>query len=154
MNITLNVDEKLFDEGGIGEAIKDAFTNMPMEEKSSVMKEFLKQYLLDSGFIKRYFVEDKRLSSWGTYQTEEAPTAEFRKLISTIDFSEEMDDVKKIFEEVIKNDLKEQVIKLMVDSYVNTIANTLFDSSSEFRVRLSQNIFSIVINQMNNMNKT
>ena len=38
MNITLNVDEKLFDEGGIGEAIKDAFINMPMEEKSSVMK--------------------------------------------------------------------------------------------------------------------
>lgn len=153
MNITLNVDEKLFDEGGIGEAIKDAFINMPMEEKSSVMKEILKQYLLDSGFIKRYFVEDRRLSSWGTYQTEEAPTAEFRKLISTIDFSEEMDDVKKIFEEVIKNDLKDQVIKLMVDSYVNTIANTLFDSSSEFRVRLSQNIFSIVVNQMNK-NKT
>lgn len=154
MNITLNVDEKLFDEGGIGEAIKDAFINMPTEEKSSVMKEFLKQYLLDSGFIKRYFVEDKRLSSWGTYQTEEAPTAEFRKLISTIDFSEEMDDVKKIFEEVIKNDLKEQVIKLMVDSYVNTIAKTLFDSSSEFRDRLSQNIFSMVVSQMNNMNKT
>ena len=153
MNITLNVDEKLFDEGGIGEAIKDAFINMPMEEKSSVMKEILKQYLLDSGFIKRYFVEDRRLSSWGTYQTEEAPTAEFRKLISTIDFSEEMDDVKKIFEEVIKNDLKDQVIKLMVDSYVNTIANTLFDSSSEFRARLSQNIFSIVVNQMNK-NKT
>lgn len=153
MNITLNVDEKLFDEGGIGEAIKDAFINMPMEEKSSVMKEILKQYLLDSGFIKRYFVEDRRLSSWGTYQTEEAPTAEFRKLISTIDFSEEMDDVKKIFEEVIKNDLKNQVIKLMVDSYVNTIANTLFDSSSEFRARLSQNIFSIVVNQMNK-NKT
>lgn len=149
MNITLNVDEKLFDEGGIGEAIKDAFINMPMEEKSSVMKEILKQYLLDSGFIKRYFVENKSFNSWGTYKTEEAPTAEFRKLISTIDFSEEMDDVKKIFEEVIKNDLKEQVIKLMVDSYVNTIANTLFDSSSEFRVRLSQNIFSIVINQMN-----
>lgn len=154
MNITLNVDEKLFDEGGIGEAIKDAFINMPMEEKSSVMKEILKQYLLDSGFIKRYFVENKSFNSWGTYKTEEAPTAEFRKLISTIDFSEEMDDVKKIFEEVIKNDLKEQVIKLMVDSYVNTIANTLFDSSSEFRVRLSQNIFSIVVNQMNNMNKT
>lgn len=153
MNITLNVDEKLFDEGGIGEAIKDAFINMPMEEKSSVMKEILKQYLLDSGFIKRYFVEDRRLSSWGTYQTEEAPTAEFRKLISTIDFSKEMDDVKKIFEEVIKNDLKDQVIRLMVDSYVNTIANTLFDSSSEFRNRLSQNIFSIVVNQMNK-NKT
>ena len=65
-----------------------------------------------------------------------------------------MDDVKKIFEEVIKNNLKEQVIKLMVDSYVNTIARTLFDSSSEFRDRLSQNIFSIVVSQMNNMNKT
>ena len=153
MNITLNVDEKLFDEGGIGEAIKDAFINMPMEEKSSVMKEILKQYLLDSGFIKRYFVEDKRLSSWGTYQTGEAPTEEFRKLISTIDFSEEMDDVKKIFEEVIKNDLKEQVIKLMVDSYINTIANTLFDSSSEFRDRLRYNISSIVVTQMNK-NKT
>lgn len=149
MNITLNVDEKLFDEGGIGEAIKDAFINMPMEEKSSVMKEILKQYLLDSGFIKRYFVENRSYGSWGTYQTEESPTAEFRKLISTIDFSEEMDDVKKMFEEVIKNDLKEQIIKLMVDSYVNTIANTLFDKSSEFRDRLSQDIFSMVVSQMN-----
>ena len=149
MNITLNIDEKLFDEGDIGKAIKDAFTNMPIEEKSNIMKDILKQYLLDSDFIKRYFIEKRASNYYGTYKSEDYPTKEFRELISNIDFSEDMDDVKKVFIEIVKTDLQEQLTKLMVDSYINTIANSLFGNSSAFREQLSMNILTEINTRIN-----
>jgi hypothetical protein len=148
MNITLNIDEKLFDEGGIGEAIKEAFLSMPIEEKSVIMKDILKQYLLDSEFVKKYFIE-KRSEGYSSYSRfVDYPTTNFIKLINTIDFKDEMEDVKKVFIDVIENNLRKEVLKLMVDSYVNTMANTLFKSSSDFKDELSMKMFDFFNQEM------
>lgn len=61
MQFIINIDEKMFNESNIGETIRKSFESMSQEEKSSVMKDILKQYLLDSEFVKNYFVEKKRL---------------------------------------------------------------------------------------------
>ena len=139
MNITLNIDEKLFDKSGIGEAIKEAFKTMDKEEISRIMKDILKQYLLDSEFVHNYFIETKRDSWIGS--SKEYPTKEFVELVKMIDFTTEMEEVKDVFMNVVKTDLKKEVLKLMVDSYVNTIANQLFNDSSDFKERLNARLF-------------
>ena len=139
MKITLNIDEKLFDESGVGEAIKDAFINMPQEEKSAIMKDILKQYLLDSDFVKNYFITRK--NNWVSNRIEDAPSDEFRELIRKIDFSSEMEDVKKVFIEVINKDLNKFLLKLLVDSYMNSIAS-MVTNNDNFRSDISYNILA------------
>lgn len=141
MNITLNIDEKLFDESGVGEAIKDAFITMPQEEKSAIMKDILKQYLLDSDFVKNYFIKKESRSWSSNYTIQDVPTDEFRELIRKIDFSSEMEDVKKVFIEVINKDLNKFLLKLLVDSYMNSIAS-MVTNNDNFRSDISYNILS------------
>ncbi len=141
MNITLNIDEKLFDESGVGAAIKDAFINMPQEEKSTIMKDILKQYLLDSDFVKNYFIKKENRGWSGNYTFQDAPTDEFRELIRKIDFSSEMEDVKKVFIEVINKDLNKFLLKLLVDSYMNSIAS-MVTNNDNFRSDISYNILA------------
>lgn len=143
MQFTINIDEKMFNESNIGETIKNSFESMSQEEKSSIMKDILKQYLLDSGFVKNYFIE-KKADSWGygSAALKDYPTENFRKLIEKIDFTEEMDEVKKVFIEVIEKDLSKEILKLLVSSYVNTIANTLFNSSSDFTSELNARMYA------------
>ena len=153
MNISINIDNELFDSGGVGEAIKTAFETMPDEEKATVMKDILRQYLLDDKFIKNYFI---RKSTGYGYQPEEYPTQHFQDMIEKIDFSAEMNEVKEAFMKVIKNDLGNMLLKLMLDSYINTVANTLFQKSSDFKTELKgaleQNFYQ-TINYIDN-NKT
>jgi hypothetical protein len=139
MNISISIDEKVFNESGVAEAIKEAFENMDKEEKSKIMKDILKQYLLDSEFVHNYFIETKRDSWIGS--SKEYPTKEFVELVKMIDFTTEMEEVKDVFMNVVKTDLKKEVLKLMVDSYVNTIANQLFNDSSDFKERLNARLF-------------
>lgn len=139
MNISIVIDEKVFNESGVGEAIREAFETMDKEEKSKIMKDILKQYLLNSEFIHNYFM-NKRINSWSR-STEEYPTKEFIELIKMIDFTSEMEEVKDVFMNVINTDLKKEVLKLMVDSYVDTIANQLFNNSSDFKERLNARLF-------------
>ena len=139
MNISISIDEKVFNESGVAEAIREAFENMDKEEKSKIMKDILKQYLLDSKFVHNYFIEEKREHWSGS--TKEYPTKEFVELVKMIDFTTEMEEVKDVFMNVVKTDLKEEVLKLMVDSYVNTIANQLFNDSSDFKERLNARLF-------------
>ena len=139
MNISISIDEKVFNESGVAEAIREAFENMDKEEKSKIMKDILKQYLLDSEFVHNYFIETKRDSWIGS--SKEYPTKEFVELVKMIDFTTEMEEVKDVFMNVVKTDLKEEVLKLMVDSYVNTIANQLFNDSSDFKERLNARLF-------------
>lgn len=141
MNITLNIDEKLFDESGVGEAIKDAFINMPKEEKSAIMKDILKQYLLDSDFVKNYFIKKESRGWSNNYTLQDVPTDEFRELIRKIDFSSEMEDVKEVFIEVINKDLNNFLLKLLVDSYMNSIAS-MVTNNDNFRSDISYNILS------------
>lgn len=139
MNISISIDEKVFNESGVAEAIREAFENMDKEEKSKIMKDILKQYLLDSEFVHNYFIETKRDSWIGS--SKEYPTKEFVELVKMIDFTTEMEEVKDVFMNVVKTDLKKEVLKLMVDSYVNTIANQLFNDSSDFKERLNARLF-------------
>ena len=139
MNISIFIDEKVFNESGVGEAIREAFETMDKEEKSRIMKDILKQYLLDSEFVHNYFIETKRDSWIGS--SKEYPTKEFVELVKMIDFTTEMEEVKDVFMNVVKTDLKKEVLKLMVDSYVNTIANQLFNDSSDFKERLNARLF-------------
>ena len=141
MNITLNIDEKLFDESGVGEAIKDAFITMPQEEKSVIMKDILKQYLLDSDFVKNYFIKKESRSWSSNYTLQDVPTDEFKELIRKIDFSSEMEDVKKVFIEVINKDLNKFLLKLLVDSYMNSIAS-MVTNNDNFRSDISYNILA------------
>lgn len=154
MNISINIDNELFDSGGVGEAIKTAFETMPDEEKATVMKDILRQYLLDDKFIKNYFI--KKLDTGYGYHLEECPTQHFYNMIEKIDFSAEMNEVKEAFMKVIKNDLGNMLLKLMLDSYINTVANTLFQRSSDFKTELKsaleQNFYQ-TINYING-NKT
>ena len=139
MNISISIDEKVFNESGVAEAIREAFENMDKEEKSKIMKDILKQYLLDSEFVHNYFIETKRDSWIGS--SKEYPTKEFVELVKMIDFTTEMEEVKDVFMNVVKTDLKKEVLKLMVDSYVNTIANQLFNDSSDFKEHLNARLF-------------
>lgn len=139
MNISISIDEKVFNESGVAEAIREAFENMDKEEKSKIMKDILKQYLLDSEFVHNYFIETKRDSWIGS--SKEYPTKEFVELVKMIDFTTEMEEVKDVFMNVVNTDLKKEVLKLMVDSYVNTIANQLFNDSSDFKERLNARLF-------------
>ena len=141
MNITLNIDEKLFDESGVGEAIKDAFINMPQEEKSAIMKDILKQYLSDSNFIKNYFIKKENRIWSSNYAVQDVPTDEFKELIRKIDFNDEMEDVKKVFIEVINKDLNKFLLKLLVDSYMNSIAS-MVTNNDNFRSDISNNILT------------
>ena len=141
MKITLNIDEKLFDESGVGEAIKDAFITMPQEEKSVIMKDILKQYLLDSDFVKNYFIKKESRSWSSNYTLQDVPTDEFRELIRKIDFSSEMEDVKKVFIEVINKDLNKFLLKLLVNSYMNSIAS-MVTNNDNFRSDISYNILT------------
>ena len=141
MKITLNIDEKLFDDSGVGEAIKDAFITMPQEEKSAIMKDILKQYLLDSDFVKNYFIKKESRSWSSNYTLQDVPTDEFRELIRKIDFSSEMEDVKKVFIEVINKDLNKFLLKLLVDSYMNSIAS-MVTNNDNFRSDISYNILA------------
>lgn len=139
MNISISIDEKVFNESGVAEAIREAFENMDKEEKSKIMKDILKQYLLDSEFVHNYFIETKRDSWIGS--SKEYPTKEFVELVKMIDFTSEMEEVKDVFMNVVNTDLKKEVLKLMIDSYVNTIANQLFNDSSDFKERLNERLF-------------
>ena len=139
MNISISIDEKVFNESGVAEAIREAFENMDKEEKSKIMKDILKQYLLDSKFVHNYFIEEKREHWSGS--TKEYPTKEFVELVKMIDFTTEMEEVKDVFMNVVNTDLKKEVLKLMVDSYINTIANQLFNDSSDFKERLNARLF-------------
>lgn len=141
MKITLNIDEKLFDDSGVGEAIKDAFITMPQEEKSVIMKDILKQYLLDSDFVKNYFIKKESRSWSSNYTLQDVPTDEFRELIRKIDFSSEMEDVKKVFIEVINKDLNKFLLKLLVNSYMNSIAS-MVTNNDNFRSDISYNILT------------
>lgn len=155
MQFTINIDEKMFNESNIGETIKKSFESMSQEEKSSVMKDILKQYLLDSEFVKNYFVEKKADRWYGSSNFKDYPTENFMKLIQKIDFTEEMEEVKKVFIEVIEKDLSRELLKLLVDSYVNTIANTLFNSSSDFTSELNARMYATFnegINKLRNNN--
>lgn len=151
MNISVIINEKAFNESGVGEAIREAFETMDKEEKSKIMKDILKQYLLDSEFIHNYFMK-KRIDSWSG-STEEYPTKEFIELIKMIDFTSEMEEVKDVFMNIINTDLKKEVLKLMVNSYVDTIANQLFNNSSDFKERLSARLFDTYRSAIGEMHK-
>lgn len=151
MNISIFIDEKVFNESGVGEAIREAFETMDKEEKSRIMKDILKQYLLDSKFVHNYFIEEKREHWSGSMK--EYPTKEFVELVKMIDFTSEMEEVKDVFMNVINTDLKKEILKLMVDSYVNTIANQLFNNSSDFKERLNDRLFDTYRSAIAEMHK-
>ena len=114
---------------------------MPQEEKSVIMKDILKQYLLDSDFVKNYFIKKESRSWSSNYTLQDVPTDEFRELIRKIDFSSEMEDVKKVFIEVINKDLNKFLLKLLVNSYMNSIAS-MVTNNDNFRSDISYNILT------------
>ena len=121
MQITLNVDAELFNNNGIGEAIKDLFNSISDEEKRDILKNILIQYLNDTDIIKNYFINQRYVN----YTRMDQPTDEFRKLIQKIDMSTEMEDIKKKMINIIENDLQNVLVELFVRNFVNNFQNTL-----------------------------
>ncbi len=146
MNITLNIDEKLFNESGIGEAIKESFNKLTDDELSDIMKDILHQYLSNEEILKNYFIK-KQYDSW-THRNEEYPSENFVKMINKIDLSEEMDDIKDRMINILNNDLNKILTDLFARSFVNSIYN-MINTDNEFKDDISNSIHSHVISLMN-----
>lgn len=139
MQITLNVDAELFNNNGIGEAIKDLFNSISDEEKRDILRDILFQYLNDTDIIKNYFINQRYINYTTIYQ----PTDEFRKLIQKIDMSTEMEDIKKKMMNIIENDLQNILVELFVRSFVNNFQNTLIQDTN-FQNYISSRIISMI----------
>lgn len=139
MQITLNIDAELFNNNGIGEAIKDLFNSISDEEKRDILKDILIQYLNDTDIIKNYFINQRYIN----YTKIDQPTDEFRKLIQKIDMSTEMEDIKKKMMNIIENDLQNILVELFVRSFVNNFQNTLIQDTN-FQDYISSRIISMI----------
>lgn len=139
MQITLNVDAKLFNNNGIGEAIKDLFNSISDEEKRDILKNILIQYLNDTDIIKNYFINQRYVN----YTRMDQPTDEFRKLIQKIDMSTEMEDIKKKMINIIENDLQNVLVELFVRNFVNNFQNTLTQDTN-FQNYICSTIISMI----------
>jgi hypothetical protein len=139
MQITLNVDAELFNNNGIGEAIKDLFNSISDEEKRDILKNILIQYLNDTDIIKNYFINQRYVN----YTRIDQPTDEFRKLIQKIDMSTEMEDIKKKMINIIENDLQNVLVELFVRNFVNNFQNTLTQDTN-FQNYICSTIISMI----------
>lgn len=139
MQITLNVDAELFNNNGIGEAIKDLFNSISDEEKRDILKNILIQYLNDTDIIKNYFINQRYVN----YTRMDQPTDEFRKLIQKIDMSTEMEDIKKKMINIIENDLQNVLVELFVRNFVNNFQNTLTQDTN-FQNYICSTIISMI----------
>ena len=126
MNITLNIDDKTFNDSNVGASIVEAFNKLSKDEIKDVMKEVLKQYLENDSVIRGYFVQ--RSTNWG-YGNGEIPTQEFKSLISKIDFSNLTDDIKNRMVDMITHDLDKIVVSLVTDSIISGLSRSIVNSS-------------------------
>lgn len=126
MNITINIDDKTFNDSNVGASIVEAFNKLSKDEIKDVMKEVLKQYLENDSVIRGYFVQ--RSTGWG-YGNGEIPTQEFKSLISKIDFSNLTDDIKNRMVDMITHDLDKIVVSLVTDSIISGLSRSITNSS-------------------------
>ena len=126
MNITINIDDKTFNDSNVGASIVEAFNKLSKDEIKDVMKEVLKQYLENDSVIRGYFV--RRSTGWG-YGNGEIPTQEFKSLISKIDFSNLTDDIKNRMVDMITHDLDKIVVSLVTDSIISGLSRSIANSS-------------------------
>ncbi len=139
MNITLNIDKELFNNSGVGDAIKEAFDSLSEENKVSIMKDIIHQYLSEESIIKKYFLND-RYDAWER-KTVYYPSDNFNKIINKIDLSKDMEDIKDKMLNLLNNDLNKILSKLIADAYVNALSN-MIKNDDDFRNDISCSIHS------------
>lgn len=137
MQITINIDEKLFNDGGIGEAIKDSFNKLSKEDLSNIMKDIIHQYLSNEEILKGYFI-NKRYDNW-KHSYEEYPSTEFVSIINRIDLSKEMDDIKDKMINLLNNDINKILTDLFARTFVNSIS-TMISNDKDFRDAISDSV--------------
>lgn len=117
MNITINVDETQFKD-----LLEKELKEMPKEEVHELIKMAFTQYITqDPNALKDLFV--KKGNSY--YSNEMVPTDLTRKIINEIDFSDIAAEIAKHIEELFKNNIREIVEQLVVQSISHAIYNTI-----------------------------
>lgn len=142
MQVTISIDKDIFNDSDIGTMINDMLMSMTKEEKSTMMKEFVMQYLNEESVLRNYFISRSR--GWGG-QTEYIPSTEFRELISKIDLSTDVEDIKNKMIEIIKGDFNDILISLFISNFVKMLSNSIINDR-EFTDTMS----SIIRNKFNN----
>ena len=137
MQITINIDEKLFNDSGIGEAIKDSFNKLSKEDLSNIMKDIIHQYLSNEEILKGYFI-NKRYDNW-KHNYEEYPSTEFISIINRIDLSKEMDDIKDKIINLLNNDINKILTDLFARTFINSIS-TMICNDDDFRNAISDSV--------------
>ena len=138
MQITLNVDENLFNESGVGLAIKEAFDSMPEEEKRSIVTDIVRQRLTESEVVKRYFIE-------GSYRysgDKPRPTYEFSKIIGSIDFSKELESAKTQILGFVSEPQPDLIAEMIVRAFIKNLADCLSEDAT-FKGALTERIVSL-----------
>ncbi len=130
MQVTISIDKEVFDSDEVGGTIKAIFNSIPEEEKVSIVKDLMMQYLTEDSVIRKYFVEtryDRYLS-----RNEYYPSNNFIRLIEKIDLSTEMEDIKKKMMDIVNNELENILTRLFVHNFVGMLSNTVMNDS-EFK---------------------
>ena len=135
MQITLNVDEKLFNESGVGMAIQNAFDSMPDEDKKAIVTDIVRQHITESKVVKRFFVDGSYRYANDTPQ----PTHEFRKIIESIDFSKELEAMKDQILGFVTEPHQELLVNMIVEAFMHHMAEAVF-TDSKFKDLITQEI--------------
>lgn len=122
MNITINVDETQFKD-----LLEKELKEMPKEEVHELIKMAFTQYVTqDPSALKDLFVKKNNSSCYSSSGV--VPTDLTRKIIDEIDFSDIATEITKPIEDLFKNNIREIVEQLVVQSISHAIYNTIAKS--------------------------
>lgn len=119
MELKITIDETMFKE-----VVESELNSLPKEVIQEVIIEAIKEYIKESDNVKKLLFKEQH--SWGSgsaYYTE--PSSAFIELISKVDISDEISEVKDEVSRIIKSDSRKIVENMFIKSFSRALASTL-----------------------------
>lgn len=134
MEVKIQIDETRF-----GELLDKELEAFSKEELHDFIAEAIKQYLVDTSFVKKFFVETRvNRNSWSSRE-EEVPTQLLSEAVKNLDWGPALSEIQEVFTKVLKEQTTEIIVSLMANSIANAFSAQI-TAGEEFKKIIFNNV--------------